>query len=75
MKKDDCEAAISHLCGEWAHEAALTPADMEHPSFLAFKTWLAQKGYAHYLNFRSRAEADYDAELWFDQEFKQTWRR
>jgi hypothetical protein len=28
-----------------------------------------------YLDFRSTAGADYDAEMWFDQELKQTWRR
>ena len=47
----------------------------EDPNFFAFTAWLSEKGYSHYLNFRSRMGADYDAELWYDQEFKQTWRR
>ena len=75
MKKDECEKAIRHLCGEWARDAALTHAELEHPSFSAFKAWLSEKGYSRYLDFRSVAGSDYDAELWFDQEFKQTWRR
>ena len=75
MQKAECEKAIRYLCGEWPQDAALTPAELEHPSFSAFKTWLSRKGYARYLNFRSVMGSDYDAELWFDQEFKQTWRR
>ena len=75
MLKDESEKAIRHLCGEWARDAALMPAELEHPSFSAFKSWLGQKGYSRYLDFRSVAGADYDAEFWFDQEFKQTWRR
>ncbi|MBR0734994.1 hypothetical protein JQ636_38575 [Bradyrhizobium japonicum] len=45
------------------------------PSFSAFKSWLFKNDYAHYLNFRSRMGADYDAEMWFDGEFGQNWRR
>jgi hypothetical protein len=47
----------------------MTSTASEHPSFSAFKAWLGTNSYAHYLNFGSRAGADYDAELWFDQEF------
>jgi hypothetical protein len=75
MKKSDAEQAIRQLCDEWAREAQLTEADLKHPSYSTFKSWLSAKGYSHYLNFRSVAGADYDAELWFDQEFNQTWRR
>lgn len=73
MKKAECEEAIRHLCHEWARD--LTPAQLEHPSFSAFKEWVRQKGYSRYLDFRSTMGAEYDAEMWFDQEFKQTWRR
>jgi hypothetical protein len=59
----------------WARDAKLTPLELEHPNFSAFKAWLDVKGYSHYLDFRSVAGADYDAESWFDQEFKQAWRR
>jgi len=75
MKKEECETAIRQLCHAWRVEANLTPADLEHPSFAAFKSWLGTKGYSAYLNFRSTMGSDYDAELWFDQEFKQTRRR
>jgi hypothetical protein len=73
VTKDEAEKAIRHLCHEWAK--ALSPDRREHPHFSAFKSWLGESGYSHYLTFRSRMGADYDAELWFDQEFKQTWRR
>lgn len=73
MKKGECEKAIRGLCHEWA--ANLMPQQLEHPNFSVFKTWLSANGYSHYLDFRSTAGADYDAEQWFDQELKQTWRR
>jgi hypothetical protein len=73
--KDDCEKAIRHLCWEWAKARGITPAPDYHASFSDFKTWLGEKGYSHYLNFRSKVGSLYDAELWFDEEMKQTWRR
>ena len=57
---------------EWAKE--LSPKELEHPSFRAFKTWLEKKRYSHYLDFRSTEGPHRAAEWWFDQEFKQTWR-
>jgi hypothetical protein len=73
MKKAECERAIRHLCGVWKREQST--AELEHPSFSAFKEWLVANSYSHVLNFRSVMGADYDAEAWFDEEFKQTWRR
>jgi hypothetical protein len=73
MKKSDAKPALHVLYRQWG--ATLTPAELEHPSFSAFKRWLSEQGYSRYLDFRSTMSADYDAELWFDQEFKQTWRR
>lgn len=72
VKKDDCEKAIKYLCHEWAK--ATNPEDLAHPSFTSFKTWLGVNGYGHYLNFHSVAGPDYDAERWFDEVFKLTWR-
>jgi hypothetical protein len=46
-----------------------------HPNFLAFESWLNEAGYGSYLNFRSIMGADYDAEMWFDDELGQYWRR
>ena len=75
MTKDECEKAIRHLCHKWAEERGIESSTVDLMEFSDFKTWLGQKGYSHYLNFRSTAGSDYDAELWFDQELKQTWRR
>jgi hypothetical protein len=65
MKKAECEKAIRHLCHQWAK--GLSDAELEHPSFSAFKTWLSQNHYSLYLDFPSTAGSDYDAERWFDQ--------
>ena len=73
MKKDECERAIRNLCHEWRKEAGLskTPAGELH--FSQFFSWMQQR-YPSYLNFRTITSVRYDAEMWFDQEFKQTWR-
>lgn len=69
MKKADCEQPIKSLAIEWRN--TLRGEKYEHPSVYAFRNWLEAKGYGGYLNFRSRAGSDYDAELWFDQALKQ----
>jgi len=71
MKKAECEKAIRSLCHQWA--AANPPGD--HPSFHAFKSWLEKNGRGQILKFRAVMGSDYVAEMWFDQELKQTWRR
>jgi hypothetical protein len=73
MKKAECEKSIRHLCHQWAE--GLSDVEREHPSFSAFKTWLSQNHYSLYHNFWSTTGPDYDAEMWFDEEFKLTWRR
>lgn len=72
MKKAECETAIRHLCHEWAR--GLSEAELVHPSYSWFKSWLSDNHYSQYLDFRAVPSADYVAEMWFDQEFKQTWR-
>jgi len=72
-KKAECEQAIRKLARDWL--ATLPEAEREHPSWIAFKSWLGDKHYSHYLDFRSVAGADYDAEMWFDDELGQNWRR
>ncbi len=47
----------------------------DYPSFGEFTSWLSRKGYSRYLDFMSRTGALYDAKMWFDEEFKQMWRR
>jgi hypothetical protein len=80
MKKADAEQALRILCHEWC-EARGLPAPTGDPaihySFSDFKTWLREKHYSNYLDFRSfggAAGADAAAERWFDQEMQQTWR-
>jgi hypothetical protein len=71
--KVKCEQAIRHLCTNGS-----TPCrtrSRRHPSWSGFKTWLSLKHYSHYLGFWSTMGADYDGELWFDQEFKHSSRR
>ena len=74
MKKDDAEKAIRQLCHEWEKSKGARFTAADHPSFSEFKSWLSDMGYAHYLNFRAVGGPEYVAEMWFDQEFKQTWR-
>jgi hypothetical protein len=74
MKKAESEHAIRRLCHEWAKECGILHSPVNLPRFSAFKAWIVAKGYGGYLDFRSIAGPDYHAEMWFDQEFKQTWR-
>ena len=72
-KKSECEPAIRSLAHEWFN--GLPEAEREHPSWTAFKAWLGEKHYSHYLDFSSVVGADHDAEAWFDDELGQNWRR
>ena len=78
MTKPEAEQAIRHLCHVWAQEKGYVGRDYNacdfHPSFGEFTLWLDSKGYGHYLTFRSRRGPRADAEDWFDEEFRQTWR-
>jgi hypothetical protein len=53
--------AIRSLATDWLCD--LSKDKQEHPSLSSFKDWLGKKGYSHYLNFRCRMGADYDAEM------------
>ncbi|WP_133726916.1 MULTISPECIES: hypothetical protein [unclassified Novosphingobium] len=74
VKKSECEKAIRHLASQWADEVGVQPGQARMPSFSAFRSWLEQRGYGHYLSFRSVMGPLEDAEQWFDEELKQTWR-
>ncbi len=74
MKKVEAETAIRHLCGLWGRERGINPGSAIQPSFSDFCSWLDIGGFGHYLHFRSVRGARADAELWFDEEFRQTWR-
>lgn len=74
IKKADAEKAIRSLVTQWADEVGFDPASGAMPSFSAFKSWLRTNRYDGYLSFQSTMGPDADAEHWFDQELKQTWR-
>jgi hypothetical protein len=74
MKKDECESKIRYLCHEWANGRSEQQRE-RLASFLEFRAWLMANGYSQCLDFKSRAGALFDAELWFDQELGQTWTR
>jgi hypothetical protein len=74
-KKEDSKKAILQAIHMWAKERGISPSPDYHASFLDFKAWLDENHFSHYLKFRSVAGPDYDAEMWFDEEMKQRWRR
>lgn len=73
MKKSEAEQAIRHLCSEWGRLRGVVPDPDSQPDFYEFMSWL-KANYPECLKFRSTTPVSYDVELWFDQEFKQTWR-
>jgi hypothetical protein len=75
VKKAEAEQAIRHLVPKWADARGFTIAPDNHASWSDFKSWLAKNHNSHYLDFRSVAGPDYVAEMWFDDECKQNWRR
>lgn len=75
MKKAEAEKAIRYLCHEWSKATGIPMSAGSEPSFSEFTQWVRAKGYGSYLEFRSVMGASYDAEAWFDEEFKQMWRR
>lgn len=76
MKKSEAETVIRQIVGLWREEHSLPPPDgSQNYSYAAFKNWAGEKGYGHYWRFRSAMGAEYDIELWFDDELRQAWRR
>jgi hypothetical protein len=73
MKKAECEAVIRQLCDQWAGLRGIFKQPEHQPNFSDFYSWMEQN-YPRYLDFRTTTSARYDVEMWFDQEFRQTWR-
>ena len=73
MKKAEAERNHRVLIHEWASEVGFSPESGAQPCFLAYKDWARNKS-NELFSFRSAAGADYDVEMWFDEELKQTWR-
>jgi len=74
MKKADAERAVRHLCHQWRKECGVAETPEDQLSFYAFQTWV-QQNYSSYLDFRTTTSVSYDLEMWFDDEFKQSWHR
>ncbi|GGO91477.1 hypothetical protein [Stakelama pacifica] len=74
MKRTEAEPAIRHLTHQWAKVAGVAVGSAEQPSFSDFKRWADEQGYSSYFSFRSTMGALEDAERWFDEELRQTWR-
>lgn len=74
VKKPEAEQAIRQLTHEWAAAHVIQPGSAEMPSFSAFHRWAIDRGGAAYFQFRSVRGPLEDAESWFDQELRQTWR-
>jgi len=72
--KAESEKAIRHLCHQWRKAAGLESTPTSQLSFSSFLSWLRQN-YAGYLTFRTTTSVEYDAEMRFDDEFKQSWTR
>jgi len=74
MKRTEAEPAIRNLVHQWAKAADITADAVSQPSFSAFRRWAEEQGHSDYFAFRSTMGAAEDAERWFDQELRQTWR-
>ena len=75
MKKSECKKVICSLCSVWREETGQSKTPADRLSSVAFFTWLERK-YPQYLRFRSPITGVRDdVDLWFDQEFKQTFNR
>lgn len=74
MRKGDAKEAFETMFNEWEKELGTTITAESDPSFAQFSRWAHEKGYSHYLNFRSRIGAREDVENWFISRFKQRWR-
>lgn len=74
MKKDECERIIRGLCHVWRQENGFSNTPPSELSFEDFFFWLSANQSAC-LKFSTTTSVRYDVEMWFDQEFEQTWRR
>ena len=70
MKRDECERAIRYLCRRWREIAGFSKTPPEELMFSNFISWI-RRNYPRYLKFHTKISVDYDAELWFAQEFNQ----
>jgi hypothetical protein len=74
MRISECEPVIRHLLHKWREDCGFGDVPEAELSFSTFYSWMEQK-HSNYLTFRTTTSVRYDVEMWFDQEFNQTWRR
>lgn len=70
IKKADAEPIVRALAIEWRDSLPVEKRD--YYSWSAFTNWLVANNHSNCLNFRSRIGANYDAEMWFDDEMGQS---
>lgn len=73
MTKSEAERGIRHLCHVWAKLLGVAVDPSVEPRFDDFLSWV-RATHGLYLKFRTTTSVTYDVQMWFDQEFKQTWR-
>ncbi len=73
MKKSEAEVLARSAVHDWATETGFTVESAQMPSFLDFRDWLLER-WPSALSFRSTMGPRDDAERWFDEKLKQTWR-
>jgi hypothetical protein len=74
VTEEECEQAIRQLCHKWRNDCSLAETPNSDLRFSEFLHWVRQN-YSSYLSFRTTTSVEYDVEMWFDQEFGQTWQR
>jgi hypothetical protein len=72
--KPQCETAIGQMFNQWRLEPAQQDIAEVDLSYSKFRAWADQKGYSSYFKFRSVMGPEEDAERWFAQRFRQTWK-
>jgi hypothetical protein len=71
--KPESERAIRQLCHVWRRlpeNAEVSEQDLNPYGFIR---WL-RDNHSAYLRFRSVMSPEYEAERWFAEEFRQTWK-
>ncbi len=71
--KAEAEKVIRHLAIEWMHETGYEQKVGCYPSFLGFRSWLEDKGYGRYLEFKSQIAPRHIAQGWFEDEIRKYW--
>ena len=72
MKKNEAEIALRRLCHAWREQTGRGAIDEQQLHFSDYISWV-REGYGQYLKFKSVMPVIDVVEMWFDQEFHQTW--